>query len=151
MRRLGLFIATCGYIGYVPVAPGTFGSAVGLAVFALVRSADSQLIEALTIVALFAVGVWACEITGRALGEPDHGSMVWDETVAFLLVLFFTPPGPYWQAGAFLTFRVFDIAKPPPIRYYERVIKGGLGTMIDDVAAAFYTLLVLAGARIVIG
>jgi len=77
--------------------------------------------------------------------------MVWDETVAFLLVLFFTPPGAYWQAGAFLTFRFFDIAKPPPIGYYDRVIKGGLGTMIDDVAAAFYTLLVLAGARIVIG
>jgi phosphatidylglycerophosphatase A len=73
-----------------------------------------------------------------------------DETVAFLLVLFFTPIHGYWQAFAFLLFRVFDIAKPPPIRYYERTIKGGLGVMIDDLAAAFYTLLALAVARAVL-
>ena len=70
--------------------------------------------------------------------------MVWDETVAFLLVLFFTPVDGYWQAFAFLLFRVFDIAKPPPIRYYERVLKGGWGVMVDDMIAAGYTLMVLA-------
>ena len=93
---------------------------------------------------LFAIGVWACEVTGRALGQPDHGGMVWDETTAFLLVLFFTPVYGYWQAFAFLVFRLFDILKPPPIRYCERVIKGGLGVMIDDVMAAGYTLVVIA-------
>jgi len=74
--------------------------------------------------------------------------MVWDETVAFLLVLFFTPVHAYWQAFAFLLFRFFDIVKPPPIRYYERTFKGGWGVMIDDIVAAFYTLLVLALARL---
>jgi phosphatidylglycerophosphatase A len=73
--------------------------------------------------------------------------MVWDETVAFLLVLFFTPVYSYWQALAFVLFRFFDIVKPPPIRYVERRFKGGLGVMIDDLAAAFYTLLVLAIVR----
>lgn len=102
------------------------------------------------LLALFLLGVWACHVTGRNLGSVDHGSMVWDETVAFLLVLFFTPVHGYWQAFAFLLFRLFDIAKPPPIRYYERTIKGGLGVMIDDLAAAFYTLLVLAFARAVL-
>jgi phosphatidylglycerophosphatase A len=100
--------------------------------------------------ALFALGVWACDVTGRALGDADHGAMVWDETVAFLLVLFFTPVYSYWQAFAFLLFRLFDIAKPQPIRYYERTVKGGLGVMIDDIVAAFYTLLVLAAARAVV-
>ena len=100
---------------------------------------------------LFAIGVWACGVTGRALGKPDHGGMVWDETVAFLLVLFFTPVQVYWQASAFLIFRLFDIVKPPPIRYYERMFKGGFGVMIDDVMAAFYTLIVLSLARTVTG
>jgi phosphatidylglycerophosphatase A len=95
--------------------------------------------------------VWACEVTGRALGSPDHGGMVWDETTAFLLVLFFTPVYGYWQVAAFLLFRLFDIVKPPPIRYYERLVKGGWGVMIDDILAAFYTLLVLAIARTVMG
>ena len=76
--------------------------------------------------------------------------MVWDETTAFLGVLFFTPVYGYWQAFAFLLFRVFDILKPPPIRYYERVLKGGWGVMVDDILAAFYTLLVLAVVRLVV-
>jgi phosphatidylglycerophosphatase A len=96
---------------------------------------------------LFVLGVWACGVAGRALGRPDHGGMVWDEVVAFLLVLFFTPVHGYWQAFAFLVFRVFDIVKPPPIRYYERMFKSGLGVMLDDMLAAFYTLIVLALAR----
>ena len=100
---------------------------------------------------LFAIGVWACGVAGRALENPDAGSMVWDETVAFLLVLFFTPPDVYWQAFAFVVFRIFDIAKPPPIRYYERIFKGGWGVMIDDIVAAFYSLIVLAIARLVSG
>jgi phosphatidylglycerophosphatase A len=97
--------------------------------------------------ALFAIGVWACNVTGRALGRPDYGGMVWDEVVAFLLVLFFTPVHGYWQAFAFLLFRLFDIVKPPPIRYYERRFKGGFGAMFDDLIAAFYALLALAAAR----
>ena len=101
--------------------------------------------------ALFAIGVWACSVTGRHLDNADHGGMVWDETVAFLLVLFFTPSDGYWQAFAFLIFRFFDIVKPPPIRYYERMFKDGFGVMIDDIVAAGFTLIVLALARAVLG
>jgi len=75
---------------------------------------------------------------------------VWDETVAFLLVLFFVPATGYWQAFAFLLFRLFDIFKPPPIRHYDRRLKNGFGVMFDDLLAAFYTLLVLALARTLI-
>jgi phosphatidylglycerophosphatase A len=99
----------------------------------------------------FGIGVWACAVAGRGLGHADHPSLVWDEIVAFLAVLYFTPRHGYWPLVAFVLFRLFDIAKPPPIRYYERNVKGGLGAMIDDLIAAFYALLVLALARLVTG
>jgi phosphatidylglycerophosphatase A len=77
--------------------------------------------------------------------------MNWDEVVAFLAVLVFTPEGLGWQVGAFAAFRFFDMVKPPPIRHLERSLKGGLGVMADDVVAAFYTLLVLAIAKRLLG
>jgi phosphatidylglycerophosphatase A len=67
--------------------------------------------------------------------------------VAFLLVLFFVPATLAWQASGFLLFRLLDILKPPPIRYYERVFRNGFGVMLDDLVAAFYTLIVVAVAR----
>ena len=130
-------------------APGTFGTLLAFPIFWAAGPRLEPAAYLACLVALFMIGVWACDVTGRALGTPDHGGMVSDETVAFLLVLFFTPIEGYWQAFAFLTFRLFDILKPPPIRYYETLLKGGWGVMIDDVLAAFYTLLVLAPARIV--
>jgi phosphatidylglycerophosphatase A len=99
------------------------------------------------IAALFALGVWACEVTGRHLGVSDHNGMCWDEVVAFLLVLMFTPQGWAWQAFAFFAFRFFDVVKPPPIRQFDRSMKGGLGVMFDDVLAAGYTLLLMAVLR----
>jgi phosphatidylglycerophosphatase A len=133
--------------GLVPVAPGTRGTLLALPVFLLVSPRLEPVEFLLMLLALFALGVWACDVTGRSLGNSDHGGMVWDETVAFLLVLFFTPAGLHWQALAFLIFRLFDILKPPPIRYYERTFKNGFGVMLDDLIAAFYTLLVLAAVR----
>ena len=103
------------------------------------------------VVALFWLGVWASSVTGNALGVADHGGMVWDETVAFMLVLFFVPVTGYWQAFAFLIFRLFDIVKPPPIRYYDRMLKNGFGAMWDDLLAAGYTLLIIAVAYAVLG
>jgi len=93
---------------------------------------------------LFIIGIWACGVTGKALGVPDHGGIVWDETVAFLLVLYFTPPGFIWSLAAFVLFRFFDIVKPNPIRYYDQRLKGGFGVMFDDMIAAFFTLICLA-------
>jgi phosphatidylglycerophosphatase A len=133
--------------GLVPVAPGTWGTLLALPVFLLVSPRLEPVEFLLMLLALFALGVWACDVTGRSLGNSDHGGMVWDETVAFLLVLFFTPAGLHWQALAFLIFRLFDILKPPPIRYYERTFKNGFGVMLDDLIAAFYTLLVLAAVK----
>jgi phosphatidylglycerophosphatase A len=138
------FIALSGGAGLVPFAPGTFGTIVALPLYWFIGATLAPLVFFGILAVLFAMGIWACEVTGRALGNGDHGAMVWDETVAFLLVLFFTPLHLYWMAFAFVLFRFFDIVKPPPIRYYERAFKGGFGVMIDDILAAFYTLLVLA-------
>ncbi|HZS67867.1 MAG TPA: phosphatidylglycerophosphatase A [Burkholderiales bacterium] len=126
--------------GLSPFAPGTIGTLVAwplgwyLPPIVLVGA----------IAPLFALGIWACSVTGRHLGVADHRAMVWDEIVAFLLVLAFVPRTLGWQAAAFVLFRFFDIAKPPPIRALERRYHGGFGVMVDDLLAAGYTLLVLA-------
>jgi len=137
--------------GLVPVAPGTAGTLLALPLYWLLASSCTAVTVLGVIAGGFVLGVWACGTTGRALGVADHGAMVWDEVVAFALVLVFTPAGWQWQAGAFLLFRLFDILKPPPIRYFDRRLKSGFGVMFDDLLAAFYTLLVLALAKILTG
>jgi len=137
--------------GLIPFAPGTWGTLLALPLYWVLAAHTAPLEYWLVIVVLFVLGVWACDATGRALGAPDHGGMVWDETVAFLAVLFFVPASLAWQAFAFLLFRFFDILKPPPIRFYDRTFKSGFGVMIDDIVAAFYTLVILALARNLLG
>jgi phosphatidylglycerophosphatase A len=138
------FIAFAGGIGLSPVAPGTAGTLVAFPLFWGLEYIFDSSGFLLFLVVAFSVGIWACGVTGRALKNPDHGGIVWDEVTAFLLVLFFTPKGMIWQAFAFLLFRVFDIIKPAPIRYYEKKLGGGFGVMFDDLLAAFFTLLCLA-------
>ena len=150
LRRPAHFIAFGFGAGLIRVAPGTWGTLLALPLYWLLIPEVGAIEYLLMIVVLFALGVWACDVTGRALGVMDHGGMVWDETVAFLLVLFFVPAGLQWQALAFLAFRLFDILKPPPIRYYDQALKGGFGVMLDDLIAAAYTLLVLAIAKTII-
>ena len=145
------WIAFGGGAGLAPFAPGTFGTLLAIPLYVLMTAYLDATLYLVVTIALFALGVWACGVTGRALGVADHGGMVWDETVAFLLVLFFTPAAPAWQAAAFVLFRVFDILKPAPIRYFDRTVKGGFGVMFDDLLAAGYTLLVLALAKIILG
>jgi len=140
------FIAFGFGAGLAPVAPGTWGTLLALPLYWLVEPQLEARAFLLLLAVLFGAGIWACEVTGRALGASDHGGMVWDETVAFLLVLFFVPATLPWQAGAFLLFRLFNIVKPPPIRTCERTFRNGFGVMLDDLVAAFYTLLVFAVA-----
>jgi phosphatidylglycerophosphatase A len=79
------------------------------------------------------------------LGVPDHGAIVWDEMIAIWLVLLLVTPCSFTaEVVAVLLFRLFDMVKPPPIRQIERRYKGGFGVMIDDILAAFFTLLVIA-------
>ncbi|MCC6868489.1 MAG: phosphatidylglycerophosphatase A [Burkholderiales bacterium] len=143
------FIALGFGSGLAPVAPGTFGTLVAIPIALAVRGYAGDATFLAVIVVLLGVGAWAAQVTGRALGVPDHGSIVIDEVAAFLLVLFFTGVTPLRIAIAFVLFRFFDIVKPPPIRQVDAALKSGIGVMLDDVVAAGYALLVFAvGQRV---
>ena len=132
--------------GLAPIAPGTFGTLTAWP-FGWYLASVAPWLSLSIISILFFIGLWACDVTGRHLGVEDHGAMVWDEVVAFLLVLAIVPRELAWQAAAFVLFRAFDIVKPPPIRWFERRYRGGFGVMFDDLLAAGYTLVVLAVAK----
>ena len=137
-----MFIATAGYCGYFPVAPGTAGSAAGLLVYALVWWSGSRVVEVGLIAALFAIGVWAGTIAERYFGGVDPGPIVMDEVVGMLITLAFIPVGITGALTGFLLFRVFDVIKPYPAGRLE-ALHGGLGVMADDAMAAIYANLSL--------
>jgi len=144
VRSTALAIASAGYAGRFPVAPGTVGSAVGLLVWWAARAAGAGIAHELAVVVvLFALGAWAAGECERAMGVTDPGVVVIDEVMGMCLTLVGAPLS--WPAAlaGFLLFRVFDIVKPPPARWLER-LHGGWGVMADDFAAAIYAWAVLA-------
>jgi phosphatidylglycerophosphatase A len=142
VTRLAVFLATAGYCGYFPVAPGTVGSAAGLVVYLLVWWTRSPLVEVGLIAVLFAVGVWAGSIAERYFGGIDPGPIVLDEVVGMLITLAFIPVGLSGALAGFVLFRIFDVLKPFPARRLES-LHGGLGVMADDAMAAVYANLSL--------
>ena len=132
--------------GLVPFAPGPAGTLLAWALGWALGGLHPGILFS-TAAVFFVIGLWACAVTGRHLGIADHSAMVWDEVAAFLLVLALVPRELAWQAAAFVAFRFFDIAKPPPIRAFERRFGGGFGVMFDDIVAAAYTLLALAAVK----
>ncbi len=137
------FALGCGS-GLAPKAPGTVGTLFAWLSFVCFRPFFAELPLLGLLVAAYLGGIWFIEITGQALGNPDHGSIVWDEIVPFWLVLLMTPDSFLWQLAAFTLFRFFDITKPQPARYFDERVKNGFGVMADDLVAAGYTLLALA-------
>ena len=143
-RHPAHFIALGFGAGLSPVAPGTFGTLVAIPIALALRAHAGDGTYIAVFVLLLVVGAWAAQVTGRALGVPDHGSLVVDEVAAFLLVLFFTGTAPLAIALAFGLFRFFDIVKPPPIRQVDAALKNGVGVMADDLVAALYAVFVYA-------
>lgn len=142
-RHPAHFIALGFGSGLVPVAPGTAGSLVAYPIFFLLFSALALWAQFAVVAIFFALGVWACAITGRSLGIADHGAIVWDEVAGMLLVLMFTPFAWAWYVAAFVVFRAMDMLKPFPIRLADRNIKNGFGVMFDDLLAAIYSIAIL--------
>ena len=137
MRRLAVFLATCGYVGYVPIAPGTFGSAAGLVVFALVRAGGSTIVELATIVVLFAIGIWSATEAEQHFGGVDPAPIVIDEVAGMLITLALLPVNVTGAVVGFFLFRALDVFKPWPSGRFES-LPGGLGVMADDGMAALY-------------
>jgi phosphatidylglycerophosphatase A len=143
-RHPAHFVALGGGAGLVRYAPGTVGTLVAFPLAWLLRTYTGDTGFVFAICALLALGVWSSQVTGQALGKPDHGGIVIDEIAAFLLVLFLVGADSRREVLAFLLFRAFDIVKPPPIRALDASLKNGVGVMLDDVLAAAYTLIVMA-------
>ena len=144
------FIALGAGSGLSRMAPGTAGTLWAWAVFALLQTWLSPLHMGVLIATSTLVGWWACTVTAQHMGVADPGAIVWDEVVAFWLVLWLVTPTTFWgQLGAFVLFRYFDAAKPGPVRWADSLFKafgwrGGWGIIFDDLVAAFCTLLVMA-------
>ena len=148
MTRLAVFLATAGYSGYFPIAPGTVGSAVGLVVYAALRQAQPvtglplAVLEVVAIAAVFFVGIWAGTVSENHFGGTDPGPIVLDEVVGMLITVAFIPVGLSAAIAGFFLFRIADIIKPFPARRFE-ALHGGLGVMADDAMAAIYANLAL--------
>ena len=147
MQRLGLFVATVGYLGYVPVAPGTFGSAAGLLVYWALRRTESSVIELGVIAVLFLLGVWSGTHAEHALGV-DPAPVVLDEVVGMMTTLALLPVTLFGALVGFVVFRVLDVVKPWPSGRMERW-PGGVGVMADDLMAAIYGNLLMRGLVLV--
>lgn len=128
--------------GLAPKAPGTFGSLAAIPFWYIMASLPLVLKVAIVLLA-FLIGIWFCQVTSRNLGVHDHGGIVWDEFVGFWITMLFAPAGLMWLLLAFALFRLFDILKPWPIRYFDEKIHGGLGIMLDDVIAGLFAGTVL--------
>ena len=141
MTRLpALALATALGVGYVPFAPGTFGSAVGLLLWAVLPASAGA--QAIAIVALFVLGSWSGSVAERHFGRTDPGQVVIDEVMGMLITLFLNPVGWKGAFAAFLFFRVADVIKPYPANRLEH-LPGGVGVMADDGMAAIYANLTL--------
>lgn len=139
--------------GLVKKAPGTWGTLLAWILWVLISIImPNDLVQAVLIFLCFALGIYVCQRIANETGVQDHGGIVWDEIVAFWLVLFvISPLSVVWQLAAFVVFRFFDIVKPWPISYFDEKYKNGFGVMWDDIVAAVYTLFVIAVAVRVVG
>ena len=145
MNWLALFVATGGYVGYVPIAPGTFGSALGLGLLWGMHPFGDVRLDIVVIVLVLVFGVWSGGVAERYAGRVDPGIVVIDEVAGMLITMLLIPVTAISVLAGFLVFRALDILKPWPARRFER-LPGGFGIMADDVMAAVYGNLVMHGA-----
>lgn len=136
-------LLACGLgTGSMPYAPGTFGTLLAVPVYWFMQSLSMEAYIGLTGL-LFLLGIFLCGYTAKKLGTHDHGGIVWDEVVGYLITMTFVPVGWAWIVLGFLLFRLADIFKPWPIRWFDQHVTGGFGIMLDDVLAGVYAMLVL--------
>lgn len=128
--------------GLAPIAPGTFGTLVAVPLYLAASSLQWPAYFALTVFMMLA-GVWICGRCERTLNVQDHSGIVWDEFVGFFVTMLAVPASATTVVAGFLLFRVFDVWKPWPVRYFDRHVHGGFGVMLDDLLAGIYAGAVL--------
>jgi phosphatidylglycerophosphatase A len=144
---LANWVSTVLKIGYLPIAPGTWGSLAAIAVWFIIIDSISTITFIVVIVIIFTFGVYTSSVTERYLKKKDPSIIIIDEWVGQWITLLFLHKSLKWGLVAFALFRLFDIWKPYPIKTIEK-IQGGWGIMLDDVVAGVYALLVLSVLRI---
>jgi phosphatidylglycerophosphatase A len=149
-RALAVAVGTGFGAGFSPIAPGTAGSALGVAVYVLLAPRGPAVL-AIALAVLIPTGVWAAGICGERYGAHDHGRIVVDEIAGQLIALASFPAHPGWLLAGFLAFRFFDIVKPFPARRIDRTWRTAGGVMADDVVAGIYANLALQAARAALG
>ncbi|NHZ85494.1 MAG: phosphatidylglycerophosphatase A [Planctomycetia bacterium] len=146
-NKLANWFSTVLMIGYLPVAPGTWGSLAALLIWYVIIGHISSITLILLISIIFAFGVYTSSITERYLEKIDPSVIVIDEWVGQWIALLFLPKSLLWGLIAFALFRLFDIWKPFPIKILDKM-SGGFGIMLDDVLAGIYALLVISLLRV---
>jgi phosphatidylglycerophosphatase A len=141
--KVQYFIAFGFGSGLSPFAPGTSGTLVGIPIYILLVKVFPMNVVLGVIALFYLLGIWICDLAGKAVLEADHPGIVWDEIVAILMVMFFVPQNLYGYIEAFLVFRFFDILKPWPINLVDRHMKNGHGVMLDDLLAAIYSIFTI--------
>ena len=139
--RLDYFLAFGLGSGLAPIAPGTAGSALGLLLFIPALYAPLPVQLAIIVIG-FVLGVWISDRVAKHMEVKDPGGIVWDEFVGMWITLLWLP-SLIWLLPAFLLFRLFDIWKPWPVRVADEKLAGGLGIMLDDIAAAVPCLIIM--------
>lgn len=128
--------------GLAPLAPGTAGTLLAVPLAWGLKTIGLPL-YLLAVAAMLLLGAWVCGRVGERLGVPDHGALVWDEMVGYMIAVALVPPHWGWMLAGFVLFRLLDILKPWPVRSVERAFSGGWGVMLDDVVAGLLTLAAL--------
>ena len=126
--------------GTVPKAPGTAGTLLAMIIYLLLPAMTPVIYGVFVLICLI-IGIWICGKTAQDLGVHDHGGIVWDEFVGYWITMFMAPPGWIWAFIGFALFRLLDIAKPWPIKWADKELKGGTGIMLDDVLAGIIAAL----------
>ena len=139
-----MFIATGLYSGYLPIAPGTWGSLVGLLLVFLLNYLTLPVYVIITGI-LFVIGIFSAGEAEKILDNRDPGIVVIDEIVGMLITMIAVPLNPLTMLLGFFLFRAFDIVKPFPVNIFDQRFHGGVGIMLDDVVAGIYSLIILQG------
>lgn len=150
VERVARIVATWFGVGYAPVAPGTFGTAAAVPLAYLMASWPTWGYAA-AVAGGVGVAIVAAGLADESFGGHDTQHIVVDEVVGYLATVALVPRDDWrWLLAGFVVFRALDITKPPPIRWFDRHLRGGAGVVLDDVVAGLIGGALLAGARVLL-